>query len=75
MADEDLLSAAEVAKRLGISTETVNRNCRTGTWKAAKIGRFYRFTEAQYQTIIEPPAPPKSRQTRRSTIERLLRSA
>ena len=74
-AESETLTAAEVADKLKVSVETVYRMCKSGKWPATKIGRIYRFTPEQYQSIIEPPAAPQKPRTQRRNIERLLRSA
>ena len=76
MADEKLMTSAELAAKLDVSTETVHRMCRTRKWPHVKVGRLYRFTEEQYETIIAPPVPPKQgSRTQRQRIDQLLRSA
>lgn len=72
---DETMTAAEVAAKLKVSTETVYRKCKTGEWKATKIGRLYRFTPQQYQAITEPPATPQKPRTQRKNIAHLLRSA
>ena len=74
-ADEGTMTATDVARKLKVSVETVYRMCKSGKWPATKIGRIYRFTPEQYQTIVEPPAAPQKPRTQRKNIERLLRSA
>lgn len=73
--DEQLITAAQLAKRLSVSLDTVYRMCQSGKWQAVRIGRSYRFTEDQYQAIITPPpAVEQKPRTQRRNIERLLRS-
>lgn len=73
--DAETLTAAEVADKLKVSVETVYRMCKSGKWKATKIGRLYRFTPEQYQAITAPPAAPQKPRNQRQNIDRLLRSA
>lgn len=58
MNPEVLMTSAQMADRFQVSTETVHRMCRIGKWPHVKVGRLYRFTEANYQAIIAPAAPP-----------------
>lgn len=73
--EDTLLTAANLAGKLGVSVETVYRMCKSGKWQAVKIGRLYRFTPEQYEAITAPPAAPQKQRTQRKNIERLLRSA
>lgn len=73
--DETLMSAADLAAKLGVTTETVHRMCRAHKWPHSKIGRLYRFTEDHYRTITATPAAPQKPRTQRKNIERLLRTA
>lgn len=67
------MTSAEVAARLNVSTETVHRMCRSRKWPHVKVGRLYRFTEANYQAIITPvPPPEQNSRTQRQRIDRLL---
>jgi excisionase family DNA binding protein len=69
-----MLTAAELAARLNVSTDTVRRMCHAGKWPHSKIGRMFRFTEEHYQAIIatpETPEPPTRSQ--RDNIARMLR--
>lgn len=71
---EELMTTADVARLLHVSEEMVRTNCRSGKWPSRKIGPFYRFTSADYQAIIAPPAvQPKPRNQRRR-IDQLLRN-
>jgi len=73
--DNETLTAAEVAAKLKVSTETVYRMCKSGKWQATKIGRLYRFTPEQYESITAAPAPVQKPRTQRKNIAHLLRSA
>lgn len=73
--DEKLMTSAELAAKLDVSTETVHRMCRTRKWPHTKVGRLYRFTEDHYQQIIAPPQVPQRSRTQRQRIDQLLRSA
>ncbi|UKA59204.1 helix-turn-helix domain-containing protein [Arthrobacter sp. FW306-2-2C-D06B] len=76
-ADHDeigLMTTVDLAGKLNISVETVRRMCRSKQWQAVKIGRIYRFTEAQYQAIVTPPPTIQRPRTQRKNIDRLLRS-
>ncbi|QCB97097.1 DNA-binding protein [Arthrobacter sp. PAMC25564] len=57
MDDTPLMTAADLAKRLNLTTATVYEKCKTGQWPHIKLGRSYRFTEEHYRAIIEPPVP------------------
>jgi excisionase family DNA binding protein len=73
--DEKLMTAADLAARLNLTTATVYQKCKTGQWPHTKIGRLYRFTEEHYQSIIAPPAPPPQRpwtRTRREQFKKML---
>lgn len=72
---DQLMSADDLAAKLGVSVETVYRMCRAGKWPAAKIGRLYRFTPEHYETITTAPAPIQKPRTQRKNIAHLLRSA
>lgn len=73
--EAETMTAAEVAAKLQVDTETVYRMCRSGKWQAMKIGRLYRFTREQYEAITTPPVTPQKPRSQRQNIERLLRSA
>ena len=75
MSDFQTFTAAEVAANLRVSVETVYRKCKTGEWKATKVGRLYRFTSEQYEAITEPPIAQLKPRTQRDKIAKLLRSA
>ncbi|MBD1540997.1 excisionase family DNA-binding protein [Arthrobacter sp. IA7] len=69
-----MLTAAEMAARLNVSTDTVRRMCHAGKWPHSKIGRLFRFTEGHYQAIIATPQPPEPwTKERRDNIARMLR--
>lgn len=69
-----MLTAAELAARLNVSTDTVRRMCHAGKWPHSKIGRLYRFTEEHYQAIIATPEPTEPwTKDRRDNIARMLR--
>ncbi|MFF1828973.1 helix-turn-helix domain-containing protein [Paenarthrobacter sp. NPDC058040] len=69
-----MLTAAEIAARLKVSTETVRRMCHAGKWPHSKIGRLFRFTEEHYQSIIATPGPrPPYTQEQRVEVARALR--
>lgn len=72
---EVLMTSAQVAASLKVSKETVHRMCRIGKWPHVKVGRLYRFTEANYQAIIAPVAPPADQNSRaqRQRINRMLK--
>ncbi|MBP3044849.1 helix-turn-helix domain-containing protein [Arthrobacter jiangjiafuii] len=72
--DEKLITSAELAARFQVSTETVHRMCRTNKWPHVKVGRLYRFTQEQYETIVTPPAPKQQPRTQRQRITQLLSS-
>ncbi|MDQ0679110.1 excisionase family DNA binding protein [Arthrobacter pascens] len=74
MDDAPMLTTADLAARLNVSTEMVYRMCRTHRWPHARIGRLYRFTEEHYQAIIATPEPPAPwTKERRDNIARMLR--
>lgn len=76
MEDDDLLTVAEVAGRLGMGIDYVYRSIRTRRLPATKHGNTYRIRWADYQAFITP-APPatQSPRSRRERIKQLLRSA
>jgi excisionase family DNA binding protein len=72
--DAPLMTTAEIAAKLNVSTDTVRRMCNAGKWPHARIGRLYRFTEEHYQTIIATPERPEPwTKERRDNIARMLR--
>ncbi|GAP54009.1 hypothetical protein AHiyo6_05740 [Arthrobacter sp. Hiyo6] len=76
MSDARLLSAAELAARLSVSTATVYEMCKKHQWPHAKIGRLYRFTEDHYKSIIVTPEAPRVKpRTQRENVARLLASS
>lgn len=69
-----MMTTAEMAARLNVSTDTVRRMCTAGKWPHSRIGRLYRFSEEHYQAIIATPEPPKPwTRERRQIIARMLR--
>ncbi len=71
-----MLTSADLAARLNVSTEMVYRMCRTHQWPHSKIGRLYRFTEGHYQAIIATPTLPQPKpRTQRENIASLLKIA
>lgn len=74
-ADETLMTAADLAAKLGVTAETVHRMCRARKWPHSRIGRLYRFTDEHYQIITATPVAPQKPRTQRKNIERLLRTA
>ncbi len=52
-----MLTTAELAGRLSVSTATVRAMCNSGKWPHTRIGRLYRFSEEHYQAIIATPEP------------------
>lgn len=57
-----LLRAEHIAEHLGIGREEVIRKCRTQQWPHVRVGKHYRFTEAQREQItallaVEPQQP------------------
>jgi len=73
--EDKLFTAAELAEKLDVATETVRRMCKTGKWPHTKIGRLYRFTEDHYKAITAPPVVEQKPRTQRKNIAHLLRSA
>lgn len=73
--DDDTFTAEDLAAKFDVGVETVYRKCRTGQWPHFKIGRLYRFTAAQYETITAPPVVPQKPRNQRENIANLLRSA
>jgi excisionase family DNA binding protein len=72
--DNPLMTTAELAAKLNVSTHTVRRMCNAGKWSHTRIGRLYRFTEEHYQAIIATPEPPEPwTKERRDNIARMLR--
>jgi excisionase family DNA binding protein len=75
MDDNPLMTTAELAAKLSVSTDTVRRMCNAGKWPHARIGRLYRFTEEHYQTIIATTAVPEPwSKAQGESVSRLLRS-
>jgi excisionase family DNA binding protein len=73
--DNPLMTTAELAAKLSVSTDTVRRMCNAGRWPHTRIGRLYRFTEEHYQAIIEPPVAPEPwSKAQRDNVARLLRA-
>jgi excisionase family DNA binding protein len=71
--DKTLMTTAELAAKLNVSTDTVRRMCNAGKWPHTRIGRLYRFTEEHYQTIIATPAAPEPwSKAQRQRIAQLL---
>ncbi|MFS0717586.1 helix-turn-helix domain-containing protein [Arthrobacter sp. 1P04PC] len=69
-----MLTAAELAARLNVSTDTVRRKCTAGQWPHTRIGRLYRFTEEHYQAIIATPEPQEPwTKERRDIVSKALR--
>ena len=68
------LTDETVSKIVGKSVDYVQAQCRAGKWPHVRLGRSYRFTEAQVQEIadaftITPTAPKGAawgRRTRRA---------
>jgi excisionase family DNA binding protein len=76
MEPSPMLTVAEMASRLSVSTDTVRRMCSSGKWPHARIGRLYRISEEHYQAIIATPEPPEAwTRERRELIAQMLSSA
>ena len=71
---EKLMTSAELAAKFQVSTETVHRMCRTNKWPHVKVGKLYRFTQEQYETIVTPPEPKQQPRTQRQRINQMLRT-
>lgn len=70
----EFVKPAEVARRLGVSTQTVLNKGHSGEWEWTKISdRIYRFTEAQYEAIAQgvSTAP---RRTRKAKLHAALKA-
>ena len=72
--EEKLMTSAELAAKFQVTTETVHRMCRTNKWPHVKVGRLYRFTQEQYETIISPPVVKQQPRTQRQRVTQLLRA-
>lgn len=51
--EDKLYTAAQVAQRLSLSTETIRRYVRQGKLQSLKVGQQLRITEAQIQEFIK----------------------
>jgi len=71
---DELLTVAEVAKRLRVTEATVRAHCRNKKWPHTKIGSLYRFTTEHYNAIIAPPVVNAQPRTQRKRIDRLLKA-
>ena len=47
-----LLTDADIAERLGVSVDLVRRRSRAGEFAHVRIGRAFRYTEADYEAIV-----------------------
>ena len=47
-----LLTDADIADRLGLSVDHVRRRSRAGDFPHVRIGRAYRYTEADFEAIV-----------------------
>lgn len=52
LAEEDLLTPAEAAKALRVSTETVRRWCRRGAVRHHRVGGQWRIPRAEVERIL-----------------------
>ena len=51
MSTDPLLTHKDVATVLGIHWATVLDHCKAGDWPHIKVGRYYRFEDAQVEAI------------------------
>ncbi len=51
--EDKLYTAAQVAQRLSLSTETIRRCVKQGKLQSLKVGQQLRITEAQIQEFIK----------------------
>lgn len=78
MTDQALLTPDDMATRLGVPKSTVMQWNREHSWPHVRLGRRYRWTEEQYDTIVRQHvhvgghgvAPSTSGLTRRSAARR-----
>lgn len=54
---ETWYTAEDVAKITRLGTETVWRKCRNREWPHMKVGRHYKFTDAEIEEIKEVLKP------------------
>lgn len=47
-----LLTDADIAERIGCSVDAVRRRSRAGEFPHVRIGRLYRYTEADFEAIV-----------------------
>lgn len=62
MSADPLLTHKDVATVLGIHWTTVLEHCKAGEWPHLKVGRYYRFEDADVEQIknlhrVAPTAP------------------
>lgn len=73
-----LLTAADLADRMGVPENTVMKWARAFAWPHVRLGRRWRWTEEQYEEIVrqhvhtgdEGATPATSGLTRRSAARR-----
>lgn len=59
-----IYTVAELASMLKLHPATVQRKARAGKYPHTKLGNEYRFTEADYQSILEEARPKPKEDTR-----------
>lgn len=59
-----LYTVAEIAALLKLHPATVQRKARAGKYPHTKLGGQYRFTEADYQAILDAARPQPREDTR-----------
>lgn len=72
---EQWWSTEDLANYMGISPSTVRRKASTGQWPCHKIGKLYRFTDDNVETIREQTKVETDYFYDRDRVARLLRKS
>jgi excisionase family DNA binding protein len=67
--DQTLLTTAEAARKLGISTSWLKRQVAAGAVTHTRFGRAVRFSEEQVAAIVEQRTQPASDSNPRSIVD------
>jgi excisionase family DNA binding protein len=75
MDDNDLMTVAQVAEKLGMGADYVYRTIKANKLRATKLGNTYRIRWADYKAFITPAtAPTAAPRSQKDRIKQLLRS-